>query len=163
MSLSNASGKGAFFVARWVFGLIGKSTRDLRFRSPTAPLTRDERAQMAGYIVHFEFEAADLLRAKHFYEELFGWKFSDLTEPARYSLVDTRGGPSGGICLSAEPVGHFTLFFDTEDIDRALEKVRELGGKTEEKDAITGVGWVARCVDTEGNELTLFQSDEDAA
>lgn len=118
---------------------------------------------MAGHIVHFEFEAADLERAKRFYEELFGWNFSDLTDPARYSLIDTGNGPNGGVYISGEqPERHFKLYFDVEDIDSALTKVAELGGEAGKKQPIAGVAWVARCFDSEGNEFTLFESDESA-
>ena len=78
---------------------------------------------MTGQIVHFELEASDLERAKRFYEELFGWGFSDLTEPARYSLIETGGGLNGGAYISDERDRHFKLYFDTEDIDGALAKV----------------------------------------
>lgn len=118
---------------------------------------------MTGEIVHFEFEAVDLERAKRFYEELLGWSFSDLTDPARYSLIEIPGGLSGGAYISEVRDRHFKLYFDTDDIDSALAKVPELGGEADEKQPIAGVGWVARCTDSEGNELILFQSDEQAA
>ncbi len=119
---------------------------------------------MAGRIVHFEFEASDIERAKRFYEELFGWSFSDLTDPVRYSLIDAGDSANGGVYLSeGEPDRHFKLYFDIDDIDAALEKVRALGGEAGNKQPISGVAWVARCFDSEGNELTLFESDESAA
>ena len=49
---------------------------------------------------------------------------------------------------------------NTDDIDRDVTRVRELGGKAEGKEAIPHVGWFARCEDTEGNKFSFFQSDE---
>ena len=55
------------------------------------------------------------------------------------------------------------IYFDTDDIDADLAKVRELGGDAEDKQPIPHVGWFARCKDTEGNCFSLFQSDESVA
>ena len=38
--------------------------------------------------------------------------------------------------------------------------MRELGGDAEDKQPIPGIGWFARCKDSEGNSFSLFQSDE---
>jgi len=51
------------------------------------------------------------------------------------------------------------VYFDSADIDASIGKVRELGGKSEDKQAIPGQGWFAACVDTEGNKFSLFQND----
>ena len=45
-------------------------------------------------------------------------------------------------------------------IDKTIARVRELGGSAEDKQPIPTVGWFARCSDTEGNDFSLFQSDE---
>ena len=55
------------------------------------------------------------------------------------------------------------IYFGTDDMDAELANVRELGGETEEKQPIPSVGWFARCKDTEGNQFSLFQSDESVA
>ena len=52
------------------------------------------------------------------------------------------------------------VYFDTEDIEADVARVRELGGDAEDKQPIPHVGWFARCKDSEGNEFSLFQSDE---
>ena len=38
--------------------------------------------------------------------------------------------------------------------------MRELGGKADDKQPIPGIGWFARCKDSEGNSFSLFQGDE---
>jgi predicted enzyme related to lactoylglutathione lyase len=52
------------------------------------------------------------------------------------------------------------VYFDTDDIDASIAKVRQGGGSAEEKAPIPHVGWFTRCKDTEGNSFSLFQSDE---
>ena len=55
---------------------------------------------------------------------------------------------------------HFIVYFDTDDIDAMIVRIHALGGEAAEKSPIPGVGWFARCKDTEGNAFSLFQPDE---
>ena len=42
-------------------------------------------------------------------------------------------------------------------------RVQELGGEVVEgKSPVPGIGWYARCRDTEGNDFSLFESDQSA-
>ena len=113
---------------------------------------------MAGNIVHFEINAKDATRAKRFYGSLFGWKFKDSDVPGiEYYLID--GANPGGALNPMQQEPGPVIYFDTDDIDASIGKVRELGGKSDEKMAIPTQGWFAACVDTEGNKFSLFQSD----
>jgi uncharacterized protein len=113
---------------------------------------------MAGNIVHFELNAKDANRAKRFYSALFGWSFKDSAMPGiEYYLVDGTS-PAGAINPMQQEPGP-VVYFDSDDIDTSLAKVRDLGGKADDKMAIPGQGWFAACVDTEGNKFSLFQSD----
>jgi predicted enzyme related to lactoylglutathione lyase len=49
-----------------------------------------------------------------------------------------------------------------DDIDSALVRVRRLGGVTEGKTAVKGMGWSALCSDSEGNTFRLWQVDSAA-
>ena len=51
------------------------------------------------------------------------------------------------------------VYFDTDNIDESIKKVRDLGGKADEKLPIPFQGWFAGCTDTEGNTFSLFQND----
>jgi predicted enzyme related to lactoylglutathione lyase len=62
--------------------------------------------------------------------------------------------------MEGAPAGGTTIYLGSDDIDGDLAKVRELGGEAEEKQAIPSIGWFARCKDSEGNDFSLFQSDE---
>jgi predicted enzyme related to lactoylglutathione lyase len=113
---------------------------------------------MAGNIVHFEINAKDASRVKRFYSSLFGWKYKDSEIPGiEYYVIDgvSPGGAINPMQQEAGPV----VYFDTDDIDASIGKVRELGGKSDDKMPIPSQGWFAACVDTEGNKFSLFQND----
>ena len=47
-----------------------------------------------------------------------------------------------------------------DSVDEAVDKVVAGGGKvTRPKHAIPGVGWLAYCADTEGNQFGVMQDD----
>jgi predicted enzyme related to lactoylglutathione lyase len=118
---------------------------------------------MAGTLVHFEFPADDAGRARGFWSGLFGWKFRDAGIPGMdYQLVQTGPGQGGAVYPSDGGRRGPIVYFDTDDIDASIAKVRELGGNAADKQPIPHVGWFAPCSDTEGNEFSLFQSDESA-
>lgn len=104
-------------------------------------------------IVWFELPAEDTQRAQDFYGELFGWQFEDFEGPSEYHMTSEAGGaiyPANG---ENGPV----VYFGVDDIDAASTRVRELGGKAEEKHEIPGIGVYAHCTDTEGNAFSLYQ------
>jgi hypothetical protein len=116
---------------------------------------------VAGQLVHFEMPAQDAERATRFYGSLFGWQFNDPGVPGIQYLMTQTGEQQGGAVYPSQagekgPI----VYFDTDDIDASVAHARELGGEAEDKQPIPGVGWFARCVDTEGNPFSLFQSDE---
>ena len=118
---------------------------------------------MAAKLVHFELPAQDTARAKGFWSGVFGWEFGDSAMPGfEYYMVQT-GPDQGGAVYSqmADEKGPI-VYFDTDDIDASVAKVRELGGQAEDKQPIPHVGWFARCTDTEGNSFSLYQRDESA-
>ncbi|HEY1368894.1 MAG TPA: VOC family protein [Gaiellaceae bacterium] len=119
---------------------------------------------MAGSLVHFEVQAKDLDRAQGFWNGVFGWNIQPSGMPEMdYRMVQTGEGQGGGFYQADNPSGHLTVYFDTDDIDATIGKVRESGGEAEDKQPIPGIGWFAGCKDTEGNAFSLFQSDESAA
>jgi len=113
---------------------------------------------MAGKIVHFELQTKDASRAKRFYGSLFGWKFKDSEIPGveYYSIEGIE--PGGGLNPRQDAPGP-VVYFDTDDIEATIRKVRELGGKADEKQPIPTMGWFAGCTDTEGNNFSLYQND----
>jgi predicted enzyme related to lactoylglutathione lyase len=113
---------------------------------------------MQGNIVHFEINAKDAARAKKFYSSVFGWKFKDSEIPGIDYYLTDGPQPAGAINPMTQEPGP-VVYFGVDNIDATIKKVRELGGKAEEKLPIQGQGWFAPVVDTEGNKISLFQSD----
>jgi predicted enzyme related to lactoylglutathione lyase len=124
----------------------------------TLGLTITGEDDMPGNLVHFELLTKDANRAKRFYSTLLGWKFKDSDMPGvEYYLIEGIE-PTGGLNPLQDAPGP-VVYFDTDDIDASIGKVRELGGKADEKMAIPRMGWFAGCTDTEGNKFSLFQND----
>ena len=116
---------------------------------------------MAGRLVHLELPADDTARARDFWSSLFGWSFRGWEGPIEYHM--TEGVDPGGAIYPADgdergPI----VYFDVDDMDAAIGRVRELGAEADDKQPIPGVGWFARARDTEGNRFSLYQSDESA-
>ena len=115
---------------------------------------------MAGKIVHFELPAADAERAKAFWSGVFGWEFGDSAMPGMEYYMVRTGEDQGGAVMPSEGPFAMNVYFDTDDIDASIAKVRAGGGSADDKNPIPHVGWITHCKDTEGNDFSLFQSDE---
>ncbi len=118
-------------------------------------------------IIHFDISADDVLRAKNFYENLFGWKIEKFPSgPTEYYLIETlaktgKKGISGGIAKREKAHEQITNFIEVDSIDEAIAKVRELGGEiVEPKSTIPNIGYIAGCKDTEGNVFGLMEVKE---
>jgi hypothetical protein len=111
-------------------------------------------------IVHFELPSSDVDRAKAFWSGVFGWTFGGMSEPFVYLMTEGEE-PVGAIYKDDDQAGQGPIvYMATDDIDATLAKVRDAGGSADEKQPIPGIGWFARCKDTEGNAFSLFQGDE---
>jgi uncharacterized protein len=115
---------------------------------------------VGGSLVHFELPADDTERAREFYGELFGWQYQTWDGPIEYHMLEEGIEPGGAIYPAQAGEKGAIIYFDTDDIDASVERVNELGGSAEDKQAIPGIGWYARCEDTEGNSFSLYQADE---
>ncbi len=117
---------------------------------------------MAATIVHFEVPAGDADRAQGFYSSVFGWPIESSGFPGiDYRMV--QGEPGGAVYASEGGADGITIYFGSEDIEATLGQIRGAGGEAEDRQPIPGVGWFARCKDTEGNSFSVFQSDESVA
>src|SRR5829696_8277868 len=75
------------------------------------------------------------LSARAFYEGLFGWRFE--TGPSGEGFTIGAGPVPGGMHGGDRGAAPY-LFFRVDDIEAALERVRELGGVVEEMDVDGG-------------------------
>lgn len=119
---------------------------------------------MKGKIVHIEIPAEDTQRAMKFWGELAGWQFKNYSEGAEgapeYNMFE--GEPGGAIYPSREGETGIVVYFETDDIDAELGRIRDAGGDTEEKMPVPSMGWFAAAKDPEGNPFSVWQSDESA-
>jgi predicted enzyme related to lactoylglutathione lyase len=119
---------------------------------------------MAGEMVHYELVVKDADRAQAFWGGVFGWKFGDSGTPGmdyRMAQIDDKSGAA--ISASDGPKSNPNVYLNVDDIDASVAKVRELGGKAENKAPVPGHGWFSACTDPEGIAFHLWQNDAAAA
>ena len=115
---------------------------------------------MAGELSFFEIGVEDADKGRAFYEAMFGWRL----EPgpsgsgSTISTPNLPGGMHGGDA-GANPY----IFFKVDDMDAALDRVRELGGSVDDMD-IDGdeesqakFGRFKFCRDDQGSAFGLHQ------
>ncbi len=112
---------------------------------------------MAGKLTHFEIRADDAERAQTFWSSLLGWQFNTMPGEFPYSMADTGDGLTAGLYRSDSAERGLVVYFDVDDLDAALDQVRELRGTPGERSLVPEIGWFAHCVDTEGNPFGLFE------
>jgi predicted enzyme related to lactoylglutathione lyase len=114
---------------------------------------------MAGEVAFFELGVEDVERARTFYGELFGWSFEPGPGDGFVISGDVPGGIHGG-----DPGASPYVFFAVDDLDAALDRVRELGGTVEALDAGDDEETAARfgrfklCRDDQGSWFGLHQA-----
>ena len=115
---------------------------------------------MAGEVAFFELGVDDVERGRAFYEGLFGWRFERGPSGQGFTIgtPNVPGGMHGGD-KGAAPY----LFFEVEDMEAALERVRRLGGVVEELDvdgdeeSTAQFGHFKLCRDDQGSPFGLHQ------
>jgi len=118
-------------------------------------------------IVHFDVPADDGERAKKFYSALFGWKFEPVPG-MEYNLFTTTNldgtpGVGGGMGKRMDPSQRMLNYFGVPSLDAAMKQVKNLGGKViSQKMAVPGMGYLASCIDTEGNIFGLWEENAQA-
>jgi uncharacterized protein len=118
---------------------------------------------MAGQMVHLEIPAGDTGKAREFWGSLFGWEWQAFDGPFEYHM--TRfSDTTGGAIMAAEGSERGTrVYFDVDDINAGVSRVKELGGEASDAMPVPGMGWFSTCKDTEGNDFGLWQNDPSAA
>lgn len=118
-------------------------------------------------IVHFDVASEKPERAKKFYESLFGWTIESPPGMPDYYLIDTKEldgtkGVGGGLGMRGDPSQRITVYIGVDNIDEYCNKVEKAGGKVmQSKMKVPGWGWLANCIDTEGNAFGLWQDDNE--
>jgi len=116
-------------------------------------------------VVHFEINSDDPERAARFYKSLFGWKIKKWEGDVDYWMCDTgpeKMGINGGILKRSSPHLGTVNTIGVDSIDLFLKKIERAGGRTVmPKSAVGEMGWVAYCLDTEGNTFGIFETNKE--
>lgn len=112
-----------------------------------------------GAMTWFELHSSDFAATQSFYQQVFGWKFSQDMGPEYLMFEDTTGNVGGGfqkdIAVSA---GSPMLYVTVDSIEKSLPQIEELGGKqVTGRSEIPTVGWWASFKDPQGNLLGLYE------
>ena len=119
-------------------------------------------------VVHFEICADEPERAVQFYRNVFGWEIRDWDGPSEYWLMTTGDdgtpGINGGLVhRQSSPSGGGINFIDVPSLDEALMHIADNGGDmTHPRVSIPGIGHIAYCRDTEGNNFAIIEMDNSA-
>jgi predicted enzyme related to lactoylglutathione lyase/uncharacterized protein YndB with AHSA1/START domain len=96
----------------------------------------------------------DTAKGMAFYGSLMGWAFEQGSSGPGYAHVTNTGLPLG-LAPTDGPGGH-TVYFRVGDLDAAVRRVEDLGGKADEP-FTSPSGRGAACVDDQGVAFSLWQ------
>jgi uncharacterized protein len=111
-------------------------------------------------VVHFEIAARDPRALHTFYSSLFGWTIK-ADNPMGYGLVKAEGksGIGGGIGSAEGGAFGVTFYVAVPNLDAALRKVGELGGRTVvPPTTIPNMVTYAMFTDPQGNRIGLVKT-----
>jgi predicted enzyme related to lactoylglutathione lyase len=117
-------------------------------------------------VVHFEISADEPERALKFYTDVFGWNTQKWEGPQEYWLVntgeDSQPGINGGLMRRQSEMSYANNVntVDVPSVDEYVARVSASGGKIlVPKMPLPGLGYLAYCLDTEGNMFGIMQED----
>ncbi len=111
-----------------------------------------------GSFCHIELSTTDIEKTRSFYEGIFGWTFQVFPGMETYAMFETPSGPGGGFDAGPPSDKGPIVHIEVDDIDTALAKIEEAGGKTiAGKTKISDeFGYYAVFLDNVGNRLGLW-------
>lgn len=118
---------------------------------------------MPNHISFVAITAADVERARRFYEQVFGWTFEDWGPPGFY-LIHGAGIPAALQARHEPLAGSHPLSFEitvgVDDLDDVARKVKAAGGAiVMDKSHIETVGTLIHFTDTEANRVGAMKYD----
>ena len=109
-------------------------------------------------VVHFEIGCRDKAKTGEFYKSLFDWTIESMG-PADMINTGSDTGIAGHInSLGHEPHNFVTIYVQVEDLQVAIERAEELGGKTiVPPTEVPEAGHFAWIADPEGTNIGLWK------
>jgi predicted enzyme related to lactoylglutathione lyase len=118
-------------------------------------------------VIHFELAVDDPARARAFYEQTLGWKITQWGDQEYWMVTTGEAGTpgiDGALTTRRENWPALVNIIDVASLDETVAAVKANGGRVVEGPMpIPGVGYLAYCLDTEGNAFGLMQDDPNAA
>jgi predicted enzyme related to lactoylglutathione lyase len=110
-----------------------------------------------------DLQSPDPAAAVPFYEELFGWEIAPIAEShGSYWTVAADDRTIGGMMRSPQvPQPFWTVYFGVEDVDDALERVSEGGGRTLLEPIRVPSGRFAMALDPQGASVCFVEGEYD--
>ena len=124
---------------------------------------------MSQPVVHFEIVGAGPAKLREYYGDLFGWEFllgdavtEEVSRSGEYGFVDggTTGGINGGVGGGAGFAPRVLFYVGVPDVESALRKAEELGGRRVMGPARAGDFAVGHFTDPEGNLVGVAGQEE---
>ncbi len=124
---------------------------------------------MPNTVKHFSINADNVSRARKFYEQALGWKFTPWGPPDFFLIrtgSDKEPGLEGSLqgrreIVAGKPIFGFECSLGVEDIDQTITAVEKHGGKiVMPKVEIPTVGTLIYFEDTEGNIVGAMQYEK---
>lgn len=112
-----------------------------------------------GDITHVDIPVDDMERATSFYGEVLGWQIAEMAGFEGYPMWQAPNQVSGGGFVARDDaIQHMRSYVEVDSIDDVLTKVTGAGGSIiMQRTPISDTSWYAVFVDTEGNEMGLYE------
>jgi predicted enzyme related to lactoylglutathione lyase len=150
------------FVIFCLIAFTSCTTTQIIVPPVTAPPTQ---VHLSGKFVWYDLLSDNVIAAKKFYGELFGWEFEGEHKPdAKYTIIKHNGAPIGGI-VYAEDLGRvngsqWLSYISVENVDEAVGFVQKSRGKVHrEPFEFPDRGRVAVVTDPQGALLVLIKAE----
>lgn len=114
---------------------------------------------MGDPVMSFEIAGKDPEALRRFYGGAFGWRMGTVRSSYAMAYPDAGRGIDGVISPAQGGAGRAIFYIETGDLDAALKKIEELGGKriTGPVDVPSGPS-IALFADPEGNVVGLVKA-----
>ena len=119
-------------------------------------------------VVHFEIIGAEPAKLREYYAALFGWEFQvgdavteAVSRPGEYGFIDGTGDAiNGGVGGGTGFTPRALFYVGVADVESALRKAEELGGRRVMGPARAGDFAVGHFTDPEGNLVGMAGQEE---